>query len=259
MKENLLPVLPKLEESIFSFDGKELIAFTDNQGLDWFRATEVCEILAIGNSYTAVLRYAQEYSREWKIGNGRPALYISEPGLYALIFVSKTDQAKKFQKWVFENVLPKLRRDRVLILQDATQKQIDDAIAVYRDKLDQYESTSLVNVVRAYFISKEFFEEYKAGRNRSVNYQKAVSGMARIYAQRMCEIEGSMKNFLGHRKFFNSTYKNNDLREQDIQDCLKLIGYPLTIMHHAVYVYGDLKHSVNLRERVFYDRLLRES
>ena len=41
----------------------------------------------------------------------RGMVYIKEPGLYQLIFSSKMPKAIKFQRWVFEEVLPKMRRE----------------------------------------------------------------------------------------------------------------------------------------------------
>ena len=41
----------------------------------------------------------------------RGLLYIKEPGLYQLIFSSKLPDAIEFQRWVFEEVLPTLRRE----------------------------------------------------------------------------------------------------------------------------------------------------
>lgn len=35
---------------------------------------------------------------------------ITEPGLYRLIFRSRKDEAEKFQRWVFHEVLPEIRR-----------------------------------------------------------------------------------------------------------------------------------------------------
>ena len=42
--------------------------------------------------------------------NEKESVYISEPGVYALIFGSKLESAKVFKKWVCQEVLPKLRR-----------------------------------------------------------------------------------------------------------------------------------------------------
>lgn len=40
----------------------------------------------------------------------RTSVYISEPGLYALIFGSKLEEAKVFKRWVCQDVLPRLRK-----------------------------------------------------------------------------------------------------------------------------------------------------
>jgi len=114
--------------SKFEFNNEVVEAFVDDAGRDWFRGTQVCKVLEIGDAYSAINRYAQEYSREWKVGEGRPALYVSEPGLYALIFASKSVAAKNFQRWVFEEVLPKLRASGAYIMPNATSEQLQAAL-----------------------------------------------------------------------------------------------------------------------------------
>jgi len=42
--------------------------------------------------------------------NDGKAVYVSEPGLYALIMKSKTHFAKTFQKFVYEQILPSIRK-----------------------------------------------------------------------------------------------------------------------------------------------------
>ena len=37
-------------------------------------------------------------------------IYITEPGLYSLIFKSQKDEAEDFKDWVFDDVLPKIRK-----------------------------------------------------------------------------------------------------------------------------------------------------
>ena len=41
----------------------------------------------------------------------RGMLYVKEAGLYQLIFSSKLSKAIEFQRWIFEEVLPALRRE----------------------------------------------------------------------------------------------------------------------------------------------------
>ena len=95
----------------------------------------------------------------------RGLLYIKEAGLYQLIFSSKLPKAVEFQRWIFETVLPKLRRDGIYnALQDdaralgkTTRRTLTDTIKIFceylktRGELDRQESawyiifTNLVN------------------------------------------------------------------------------------------------------------------
>lgn len=43
-------------------------------------------------------------------GQVRHQFFISEPGVYSLVFASKLEAAKKFQDWVFAQVLPSIRK-----------------------------------------------------------------------------------------------------------------------------------------------------
>ena len=43
-------------------------------------------------------------------GNSKDTIYISEPGLYELIFSSQKEEAKKFRQFVIEEILPELRK-----------------------------------------------------------------------------------------------------------------------------------------------------
>ena len=45
----------------------------------------------------------------WSGKNYRDIILVSEPGMWQLVFGSKLDSAMKFQKWVFEAVLPSIR------------------------------------------------------------------------------------------------------------------------------------------------------
>ena len=73
--------------------------------------------------------------------NEGKAVYINEPGLYALIMKSKTPFAKTFQKFVYEQILPSIRkRGRFQLEQQLEQNK--QTIALKDDKID--ELTALV-------------------------------------------------------------------------------------------------------------------
>ena len=61
--------------------------------------------------------------------NEGKAVYINEPGLYALIMKSKTQFAKTFQKFVYEQILPSIRK--------RGRFQLEQTIALKDDKIDE--------------------------------------------------------------------------------------------------------------------------
>jgi hypothetical protein len=51
---------------------------------------------------------------------------VNEPGLYELVFKSKKEEARKFQEWVFEEVLPSIRKTgKYAILQKDRRQSIE--------------------------------------------------------------------------------------------------------------------------------------
>ena len=61
--------------------------------------------------------------------NEGKAIYINEPGLYALIMKSKTQFSKTFQKFVYEQILPSIRKKG--------RFQLEQTIALKDDKIDE--------------------------------------------------------------------------------------------------------------------------
>lgn len=57
-------------------------------------------------------------------GHKQTAIVINESGLYALIFGSKLDSAKKFKKWVTSEVLPSIRKNGAYQLPQSTDGKI---------------------------------------------------------------------------------------------------------------------------------------
>lgn len=91
-----------------------LTAYRTDEGSEYFKAHDVCIALCLPNPSQQLKRHVKpKWVFEFDDGYSKSgkALYVSEPGLYALIFKSKTPQAEDFQDWVFEEVLPKLRAD----------------------------------------------------------------------------------------------------------------------------------------------------
>ena len=52
--------------------------------------------------------------------------FIDEGNLYRLIIRSKLPTAKRFEKWVMEEVLPSIRKDGVYMSEEIINKTLDD-------------------------------------------------------------------------------------------------------------------------------------
>lgn len=97
----------------FSFRG-ETVRVVTIAGEPWWVVNDVCAVLGITNPHNVIDRIDDEYLRQAEVLDGRGLLrstnIINEPGLYELIFRSDKPGAKDFRRWVFEVVLPEIRR-----------------------------------------------------------------------------------------------------------------------------------------------------
>lgn len=81
----------------------------------WFVGKDVAEALGYSNTRDALATHVSEEDKntvvisDGKRGNPNQVV-INESGLYALIFGSKLDSAKRFKHWVTSEVLPTIRK-----------------------------------------------------------------------------------------------------------------------------------------------------
>lgn len=93
------------------------------------------------------------------IGDDVPAnwhphtIFISEPGLYALVTRSKKPEAVKFTRWIYEEVLPSLRRTGTYSLKptdvDETRKLLDLKNRMLEIKIENMEISQELALVRS--------------------------------------------------------------------------------------------------------------
>ncbi len=86
----------------------------------WFPAVECARILGYTNARDAVLRHCKGVVKHDSLTNGgiQQTNYIPEGDLYRLIVRSNLESAQKFEAWVFDTILPSIRRNGAFILPD---------------------------------------------------------------------------------------------------------------------------------------------
>lgn len=99
----------------FLFSQAEVRTAVDERGESWFCAKDVCQALEIkwsgaGNTLKSLPEHWVMVSPHETIKGVRDTHFISEPGLYRLIFRSNKPKAVEFADWVCEEVLPAIRK-----------------------------------------------------------------------------------------------------------------------------------------------------
>jgi len=102
------------EPVIFDFDEQSVRATTID-GEPWFVGKDVCRCLGLENSSQALSRLDEDERKGVIISdplgkNPQQTICVNEPGVYNLVFTSRTEAATKFKRWLAHEVLPALRR-----------------------------------------------------------------------------------------------------------------------------------------------------
>lgn len=115
------------------------------QGQIFFCLSDVAKSLGLSNSRRVKERLAQKGVTTSYTLTGRGAqklTYIDEANLYRCIFQSRKAEAEKFQDWVFEEVLPAIRKDGGYLAQteaDTPETLMARALKVADATLSNYE------------------------------------------------------------------------------------------------------------------------
>ena len=88
------------------------------QGEPWFVGKDIAGALEYKEPHKAIKRHVEEDDRMKhpiidSLGRNQGTFFINESGMYALIFGSKLDKAKRFKHWVTSDVLPTIRKNGV--------------------------------------------------------------------------------------------------------------------------------------------------
>lgn len=110
--------------------------------LPWWVAADVCRALDIVNSRDAINSLDDDekgVANADTLGGAQDLNVVNESGLYALIFKSRKEEAKRFRKWVTSEVLPSIRKHgsyRIGDRSNATARRLkcDQKTAVARER-----------------------------------------------------------------------------------------------------------------------------
>lgn len=94
----------------------------------YFRATECAKMLGYADPYDAIARHTKGSVKRRVLSDGgeQDMKFIPEGDLYRLVIRSKLPTAQKFETWVFEDVLPTIRKHGIYLTTAKMEELIND-------------------------------------------------------------------------------------------------------------------------------------
>lgn len=97
----------------FAFDERIVRTVVDSNNEAWFVGKDVAEVLGYADTVNALKQHCKGVVKRHPLqtaGGVQETRIISEPDLFRLIVNSKLPSAERFERWVFEEVLPSIRK-----------------------------------------------------------------------------------------------------------------------------------------------------
>ena len=133
----------------FNFHSKEVRTATDLNGDVYFCLTDVADVLEISNANPSRFNLDEAGVHKMYISypsGSKQVTFINEPNLYRVIFRSNKEQAKQFQDWAFNEVLPTIRKTGAYMSEPPQPVQpvpltFAEALRAYADEVEAHEQT----------------------------------------------------------------------------------------------------------------------
>ncbi len=214
------------EFNTITFEKHKIIVITDNNNIIWFNAKQVCLSLEYKQSAKAITNHVDSNDKiqlknmniDFDVPQQPDSIYINESGLYSLLISSKNIKAKKFTKWITNDVLPSLRKKNIFsssdeinkLLQKITELENKNKVLLNDLKLEKFPEGAMVYVIEDYDFNKEIY--YRIGKTDNMNKRINVHNTHSIHNKKVVhfvelqcplQLETCLRSML-----YNFRYKN---------------------------------------------------
>ena len=172
----------------FNFENNQVRTLLINNE-PWFVGKDVADILGYQNGSRDINRHVHEEDRQ-NYQNGtfdspRGMTIINESGLYALIFGSKLESAKRFKHWVTSEVLPQIRKTGSYATPQLTGEELMAKALIEAKSVLERQNKQIIEMK-----PKALFADTVAASDSSI----LVGQEAKLISQSGCK--------MGHNRFF---------------------------------------------------------
>lgn len=154
----------------FSFESRQIRAFNID-GNPWFVGKDVAEALGYQDPTTAIRSHCKGVQKLHpivdRLGRTQEVRILNEPDVYRLVAGSHLPEAMRFEAWLFEEVLPEIRKTGSYTLpgaQSAIVKPVPLSAAL-RASINQ----------RAWYLAQSAFDDYRAAMQATAQRNPAFN------------------------------------------------------------------------------------
>ncbi|MCC0658327.1 Bro-N domain-containing protein [Clostridioides sp. ES-S-0123-01] len=142
-----------MKNELMNFEGKEIEVF-EFEGRILFNSKDVANCLDIKNvnenirlmneKQVVKLRNSDISNTDIRKLNNAGENFLTESGVYKLIFKSRKEEAEKFQDWISDEVLPQIRQTGAYITDNANPEKLREKASEIEKLQLAYNSTSML-------------------------------------------------------------------------------------------------------------------
>jgi len=113
----------------------------------WWVGKDVCQVLGYKDTVSAIKQHCKGVAKHHLLetrGGKQQVRIISEGDVFRLVINSQLPQAQQFEKWLFEEVLPQIRKTgayAAVALDTQTLSKINDTLAAASKRIEFLESS----------------------------------------------------------------------------------------------------------------------
>ena len=177
----------------------KIIVIIDNNNIVWFNAKQICIALRYKEPKKTISNNVEISDKiqlknmniGFEIQQQPDSIYINESGLYTLLITSKNIKAKKFIKWITNDVLPKLRQKNIFspdknitkLLIKINELETKNKLLQNDLKLEKFPDGAMVYVIEDTDIDGKIY--YRIGKTDNMNKRISIHNTHSIHNKKV--------------------------------------------------------------------------
>jgi prophage antirepressor-like protein len=182
-----------------NFEKHKIIIIIDNNNNIWFNAKQICMSLNYKQTKRAITNNVDKNDKiqlknmsiSFKLEQQPDSIYINESGLYSLLILSKNKKSKKFIKWITNDVLPKLREQKIFfpdkeitkLLKKINELETKNKLLQNDLKIEKFPEGAMVYITEEIDIDGETY--YKLGKTDNMNKRIKIHNTHSIHNKKV--------------------------------------------------------------------------